>query len=111
MRIVNVEPIQCDAFWGSYTFAKIETDSGLIGYGECTDWRMPRSVAAGIRDLATILNGQDPMRIDALLADMARLSETAPGGVIQRSISGIESALLDLKGKALHLNQLLNFEV
>lgn len=80
---------------------KIETDSGLTGYGECTDWRMPRAVAGGIRDLVTMLNGRDPMQIEALLADMARLSETAPGGVIQRSISGIESALLDLKGKAL----------
>ncbi len=101
MKIVKVEPIQCDAFWGSYTFAKIETDSGLVGYGECTDWRMPRAVAAGICDLTTLINGQDPMRIDSLLTDMARLSETAPGGVIQRSISGIESALLDIKGKAL----------
>ena len=100
MKITSVEPIQCDAGWASFTFVKVETDAGIMGYGECTDWRMPNALAGGVRDMASIALGQDPMSIEKLCADMTNLAQQAPGGLIQRSIAGIECALWDIKGKA-----------
>ena len=44
----------------AWTFVKITTDAGIIGYGECTDWRAPHALAGGIRDLAPLVVGRDP---------------------------------------------------
>ncbi len=101
LRITSIQPLHADAAWAAYTFVRIETDGGLTGCAEITDWRMPQAVAGGVRDLATVLVGQDALAIEARLQDMYRLTVQGPGGVIQRAISGIECALLDIKGKAL----------
>ncbi len=100
MKITNVDPIQCDAAWASFTFVRIETDAGITGYGECTDWRMPNALAGGVRDMASIVAGKDPMAIGKLSSDMKNRAQQAPSGLIQRSIAGIECALWDIKGKA-----------
>lgn len=101
VRITAIEPIHADAAWAAYTFVKIETDEGITGYAEVTDWRMPQAVAGGVRDLASILIGKDALNINARCEEMYRLTCQGPGGVIQRSIAGIECALWDIKGKAL----------
>ena len=101
LNITSVEPIHADAAWAAYTFVKVETDGGITGYAEVTDWRMPQAVAGGVRDLATILMGQSALDIQARCQDMYRLTCQGPGGVIQRSIAGVECALWDIKGKAL----------
>lgn len=101
LRITAVEPIHADAAWAAYTFVKVETDEGITGYAEVTDWRTPQAVAGGVRDLATILIGKDALNINARCLEMYRLSCQGPGGVIQRSIAGVECALWDIKGKAL----------
>ncbi len=101
LRITSIQPLHADAAWTAYTFVKIETDGGITGYAEITDWRMPQAVAGGVRDLATILEGKDALAIEARMQEMYRLTVQGPGGVIQRAISGIECALLDIKGKAL----------
>ncbi len=101
LKITAVEPIHADAAWAAYTFVKVETDGGVTGYAEVTDWRMPQAVAGGVRDLATILRSQNALDIQARCQDMYRLTCQGPGGVIQRSIAGVECALWDIKGKAL----------
>lgn len=101
LKITAVEPLHADAAWAAYTFVKIETDGGITGYAEVSDWRMPQAVAGGVRDLASILVGRSALAIEARCQDMYRLTCHGPGGVIQRAISGVECALLDIKGKAL----------
>ncbi len=101
LRTTAVEPLQADAAWAAYTFVKVETDEGITGYAEVTDWRMPSAVAGGVRDLSAALVGRSALAIEQRLQDMHRQSCQGPGGVIQRSIAGIECALLDIKGKAL----------
>ncbi len=101
LRITSIQPLQADAAWAAYTFVMVETNGGITGFAEITDWRMPQAVAGGVRDLATILVGKDAMAIEARVQEMYRLSMQGPGGVIQRAISGIECALLDIKAKAL----------
>ena len=58
MRIVSIEPLQCSNGWSTWTFVRVETDTGLVGYGECSDWQMPRALAAGVHDLATDIIGR-----------------------------------------------------
>jgi len=102
MKITKVEPILCDAGWWPWVFVKVETDEGLVGYGECSDNRaMNLGVAGCIREFSNMLVGQDPGPVEKLYADMYRLAQQSPGGVAQKAIAGIDIALWDIKGKAL----------
>ena len=101
MRVTAVEPLQCDAGWTAWTFVKITTDAGIIGYGECTDWRAPHALAGGIRDLAPLVVGRDPGSIRAIVRDLNRHTQQNAGGLLPKSIAGIELALWDIQGKAL----------
>ena len=101
MRIVSIEPLQCSNGWSTWTFVRVETDTGLVGYGECSDWQMPRALASGVHDLATDIIGKDPRQVGALTADMAFRMRQNVGGVARKSLAGIEAALWDIKGQAL----------
>ena len=50
MKIAKIESFICDAGWRPWVFVKVETDDGLVGWGECSDGWMPRSVAAAVDD-------------------------------------------------------------
>ena len=101
MVITAVEPLQCAAGWATWTFARVETDDGRVGYGECSDWQTPQALAGGIRDLADVIVGKDPRRVVALAADMTFQARQNPGGPLQKALAGIEAALWDLKGQIL----------
>src|SRR5215469_5052102 len=101
MRISRVEAFHCDAGWRPWTFVKVSTDEGLVGWGECSDSRNPFGVAGCVRDLESILLGEDPRAIERLYWDMVRVFRQNLGGTSHKAIAGIELALWDIKAKAL----------
>jgi L-alanine-DL-glutamate epimerase-like enolase superfamily enzyme len=101
MQITNVETMICDAGWRPWTFVKIQTDTGLTGYGECSDNRTPRAIAGCVEDLKSLLLGQDPRPIERLYWDMYRATRQSPGGIAAKAMAGIDCALWDIKAKAL----------
>jgi L-alanine-DL-glutamate epimerase-like enolase superfamily enzyme len=101
MRITRVETFQCDAGWRPWTFVKVETDQGLVGWGECSDSHNPLGVAGCVRDFEHLLIGEDPRAIGRLYWDMLRAARQNLGGVSHKAMAGIELALWDLKAKAL----------
>jgi len=102
MKITKVEPILCDGGWWPWVFVKVETDEGITGYGECSDNRAcPLGVAGCIKDIEPILLGQDPRPVEKLYWDMYRPHRQNIGGVAQKAIAGIDTALWDIKAKAL----------
>jgi L-alanine-DL-glutamate epimerase-like enolase superfamily enzyme len=101
MKITKVETIHCDAGWAPWTFVKVQTDEGITGYGECSDWRSAHAIAGCVRDLEPVLVGQDPRPVEKLYWEMYRLTRQSPGGIAQKAIAGIDAALWDIKGKAL----------
>ena len=101
MKVTKVEAIHCDAGWAPWTFVKVETDEGITGYGECSDWRSAHAIAGCVRDLEPVLVGQDPRPVEKLYWEMYRLTRQSPGGIAQKAIAGIDAALWDIKGKAL----------
>ena len=83
----------------NYMFVKIDTDEGLVGWGEATSG--PFSVAAMVDEFGIELIGKDPGRIEEHWQTLYHHFHVR-GGVVQMSaISGIEIALWDIKGKAL----------
>ena len=70
MKITAIETHVCNARMRNWIFVKVLTDQpGLWGWGEATlEWHT-RSVVGAIEDLAPLLIGQDPTRVD-IFADM-----------------------------------------
>ena len=101
MRITKIDTFVVDAGWRPWTFVAIRTDEGVVGYGECSDNRNPLAVVGCIRDLEPMLVGRDPRPIERLNADMYRVVRQSPGGIAQKAIAGIDTALWDIKAKAL----------
>ncbi len=103
MKITSVKAIPASAanagVTRNYVFVKIETDEGIVGWGESTCG--PLSVANMVEEFGALLIGKDPHRIEEHWQRLYHHFHVR-GGVIQMSaISGIEIALWDIKGKAL----------
>src|SRR5689334_13627901 len=77
---------------------EIETDDGLTGWGECYG---PAQITAAVVDsLATLLIGEDPLRIDHLWRKIySSLRDHGQKGVVIQGLSGIDIALWDIKGR------------
>src|SRR5207245_1429544 len=54
MKIARIETLHADGGWRPWTFVRIETDTGLVGWGECSDNRSPYGIAGSVRDLAPL---------------------------------------------------------
>ena len=104
MKITGIETFIVDAGWRPWTFVKVETDDGVVGYGECSDGRSPHGVAGTIEDLKPLLVGRDPRAYEMRFWDMVRATRQSPGGIAAKAIAGVECALLDLKAKALGIS-------
>tara|TARA_A100001037_G_scaffold279498_1_gene281386 strand:+ start:2066 stop:3337 length:1272 start_codon:yes stop_codon:yes gene_type:complete len=104
MKITNIETFIVDAGWRPWIFVKVESDNGLIGYGECSEARTPYGVVGTIRDMSDLLIGTDPNAYEMRFWDMARKNIQGPGGVAAKAMAGIENAIIDLKAKALNIS-------
>ena len=85
-----------------FCLVKIETDQGLIGWGEAFSYSCSRSVAAFIRQsIAPLLVGQS-MPDPVVFGEQAQHKLILQGrsGVAMFALSGIDLALWDLKAKA-----------
>ena len=103
MKITAIKSLICNARMRNWIFVKVETDQpGLVGWGEATlEWHT-RSVVGALQDLATLLIGEDPQRIEHLWQMMFRQHFWHSSGIVRATaMSGIDIALWDITGKAL----------
>ncbi|MGB5666875.1 MAG: mandelate racemase/muconate lactonizing enzyme family protein [Maribacter sp.] len=81
---------------------KITTDIGICGWGE--GYGPADVIKAGIKLLEPLLISKNPIEQDTLWFEMYRKTlDFARRGVLAASISAIDIALWDIKGKALNL--------
>jgi galactonate dehydratase len=85
-----------------FLLLKIETDTGLIGWGEPTLEGRSRSVAVAVAELMEMLVGEDPRQIEHHWQRMYRGGFYRAGAVLYSAMSGIEMALWDILGKSLN---------
>lgn len=86
------------------TLVKIETDSGLVGWGEAQAPLAPEVVCTIIKTLlAPILIGEDPLAHERLWHRMysAMRVRGHTGSFLLDAMAGIDIALWDIRGKAL----------
>ncbi len=78
MKIARVETRHCDGGWRPWTFVRIETDDGLVGWGECSDNRSPYGMQDACATSTHLLVGQDPRPVERLYWDMLRAHAAEP---------------------------------
>ncbi len=101
MKITAIEAVVCHARMRNWVFVKVVTDqSGLFGWGEATlEWHT-RSIVGAIEDLAQLVVGEDPTRVEHLWQMMWRQHFWHGSGVVRSTaIAGIDVALWDIVGK------------
>jgi galactonate dehydratase len=101
MKITGVQSHVCHARMRNWVFVKVLTDQpGLFGWGEATlEWHT-RAVVGAIDDVAELVRGEDPSRIERLWQMMYRQHFWHGHGVVRATaISAIDIALWDIAGK------------
>jgi galactonate dehydratase len=101
MRIVRIEDLHCDAGWRVWSFLKITTDDGVVGWSEYNESYGSGGLTGVIRKLAARLIGLDPRPVERITALLHGITRAAPGGLAQQAIAAIENALVDVKARAL----------
>lgn len=102
LRITRVRTFIVDGGFRPWTFVKIETsDDGVVGWGDCTDWGTPGPITAMVARLAEFIVGQDPMQAERIWWELHAASVRHTGGIAFKAMSGIDSALWDIRGKVL----------
>ena len=91
MKITRIESRVCHARMRNWVFVKVLTDQpNLFGWGEATlEWHT-RAVVGAIEDLAELIVGEDPGRIEHLWQMMYRQSRC---NSYQRSTRASQSGL------------------
>ena len=101
MKITSFEVMQCDAGWRIFSFLKLGTNDGIVGWSEYNESFGSPGLSSAIERLMPYVVGQDPMRIEYINAVLNTKVIQSRGGVVRQAIAAIENALLDIKGKAL----------
>ena len=86
-----------------YVFVKLETNQGVVGWGEGTLEGKAGAVIACINDFREFLIGADAMQVEHIWQSMYVHSFYRAGPVMGSAISGIDQALWDIRGKVLGL--------
>ena len=101
MKITAVEAHVCNARMRNWVFVRVLTDEpGLHGWGEATlEWHT-RAIVGAVEDLAELVVGEDPTRIEHLWQMMFRQHFWHGNGIVRgTAMSGIDIALWDILGK------------
>ena len=86
-----------------YVFVKLETDAGVVGWGEGTLEGKAGAVIACVDDFKEFILGSDPMQVEHHWQSMYVHTFYRAGPVIGSAIAGIDQALWDIRGKVLGL--------
>ncbi|MFZ4452857.1 galactonate dehydratase [Salibacterium aidingense] len=96
MKITGYELFQVPPRW---LFLKIETDEGLIGWGEPVIEGRAHTVKAAVEELMEYIDGRDPLRIEDHWNMLYRSGFYRGGPILMSALAGIDQALWDIKGK------------
>lgn len=101
MKITGIETLVCHARMRNWVFVKVLTDQpGLFGWGEATlEWHT-RAIVGAVQDIAELIVGEDPGRIEYLWQMMHRQHFWHGNGIVRATAAaGIDIALWDIAGK------------
>jgi galactonate dehydratase len=95
-RITRVETFLVAPRW---LFVRVETESGIVGWGEATCEGRSETVRTAVHQLSEVLVGQDALRIEDHWQVMTKGSFYRGGPILASAVSGLDQALWDIAGK------------
>ncbi|GAA3991826.1 galactonate dehydratase [Thermobifida alba] len=98
MKITRVETFAVPPRW---LLCRVETDDGVVGWGEPVVEGRASTVRTAVHELAELLLGRDPMRIEDHWQLMTKASFYRGGPVLSSAVAGLDQALWDIAGKVL----------
>jgi galactonate dehydratase len=101
MKITDIKAFPTWVGSRNQLVVKVETDAGLVGWGESGVSGRELAVLGAIRHYREFLLGKDPLQRGALWQTMYRSQYFEGGRVLTGAISAIDIALHDIAGKAL----------
>ncbi len=103
MKITNITPHVSMPIKGlPWIFVVVETDEGVSGVGECSDYRSTGMLVRGLEWIKREVVGKDARNIEDIWQTIFHTFDDLNGrGFVSHLISAIDIALWDIKGKVL----------
>jgi galactonate dehydratase len=95
-KIGRVETFLVPPRW---LFVRVETGSGIVGWGEATCEGRSETVRTAVDQLSELLVGRDALRIEDHWQVMTKGSFYRGGPILASAVSGLDQALWDIAGK------------
>ncbi|MDW5596605.1 galactonate dehydratase [Conexibacter stalactiti] len=96
MKIARFETFLVPPRW---LFLRVETDEGVVGWGEPVVEGRAATVRAAVEELMEALIGADPLRIEDHWQTLTKGGFYRGGPVFASAVAGIDQALWDIHGK------------
>lgn len=96
---MKITTFECFIVPPRWCFLKIDTDEGIVGWGEPVIEGKASTVKAAVEEMADYLIGKDPLRIEDHWNVLYRAGFYRGGPILMSAIAGIDQALWDIKGK------------
>jgi galactonate dehydratase len=96
VKITSVETFLVPPRW---LFCRIGTDEGVVGWGEPVVEGRAATVRTAVEELAELLIGTDPLRIEDHWQVLSKGGFYRGGPVLSSAVAGIDQALWDIAGK------------
>ncbi|GGP19560.1 dehydratase [Thermocladium modestius] len=100
MKITKIDTFLVSAVWRNFVIVRLETDEGVVGYGEGTMGDFEKTIAAAVNDFAPFLIGRE-IEINKITNFLNRNFFWRHGPILSTAISAIEQAMWDAVGKSL----------
>lgn len=97
MKITRIETFRLPPRW---LFCRVETDDGIVGWGEPVVEGRAEVVRTAVDVLAEYLVGRDPLRIQDHWQVLTKGGFYRGGPVLSSAVAGLDQALWDIAGKA-----------
>jgi galactonate dehydratase len=98
LKVTKLETLLVQPRW---LFLKVHTDAGIVGLGEPVVEGRAETVATAVKEIEPYLIGKDPRQITHHWQAIYRHAFYRGGPVLTSALSGIDTALWDIKGKLL----------
>lgn len=96
MKVERLETFLVAPRW---LFLRLETDDGAVGWGEPVVEGRAETVRAAVHELAELVVGADPLRIEDHWQVLAKGGFYRGGPILSGALAGIDQALWDIAGK------------
>ncbi|WP_433128880.1 galactonate dehydratase [Micromonospora sp. CA-240977] len=97
MKIERIETFLVAPRW---LFCRVETDDGLVGWGEPVVEGRAEVVRSAVEVLAEYLIGADPLRIEQHWQVLTKGGFYRGGPILSSAVAGLDQALWDIAGQA-----------